>query len=321
MTGAYTRTGLNLNVNPQNPTIFEYYRKHSDPSKNAINAWWLSEGLGPYPSLNYSQDPLYGAQYGANFLRPASILGPAGYQQFNQAVNYQPDDVQRISRIKALLDQNFDLTAADLPGIQNTTEDREKIKSFILKSIEDVYSGQMEFATPGSDPSLLTGDLVNITAAWEVLNEFAPELMVINTFNLDVCHDDFTAYLNFLHRADYGVGWLWDKIQSHPQLKDNTVMICMPECGRNEQPNTLVDDNGMLAFDHTANPLDENARRAFAMVVGPPDKVVQGQVLGSRGNPVAESVDIVPTIAHLLGFHDQIPGHLLQGRILTEALI
>ncbi|MDQ3072760.1 MAG: twin-arginine translocation signal domain-containing protein, partial [Bacteroidota bacterium] len=46
MTGAYTETGLNLNVNPDFPTVFEYYRKHSDPSRSAMNAWWLSESLG-----------------------------------------------------------------------------------------------------------------------------------------------------------------------------------------------------------------------------------------------------------------------------------
>ena len=27
MTGNYTETGLNLNINPEFPTIFEYYRK------------------------------------------------------------------------------------------------------------------------------------------------------------------------------------------------------------------------------------------------------------------------------------------------------
>lgn len=316
MTGNYTSTGLNLNVNPEFPTIFEYYRKHSDPAKSAMNAWWISEGLGPYPSLNYSQHFSYGASYGANYMRPASILGPAG-GQFVNAINYQPDDVSRINKIKAMLDNNFDLNATDLPGIQNTAENREKIKDFILSQQQDAIAGTFEVATPSNSYDELTGDLINISAAWQVLDEFTPELTVINTTNLDVCHDNFSAYLNFLNRADYGIGWLWNKIQSHPVLANDTVMICMPEHGRNLESNNLQDNNGLGAYDHTG---DANSRRVFSLIVGPSDKVVQNQTV-NIGSPQAESIDIVPTIAHLLGFKDDIPTVLLPGRVLEEAFI
>src|SRR5690606_15390832 len=107
-----------------------------------------------------------------------------------------------ISKIKGLLDKNFQNTADDLPGIQNTPENRELIKSFILDLQDQGQSQTLEVATPGSAYNLLTGDLINISAAWQVLDEFAPELTVINSTNLDVCHDNFSLYLNFLHRAD-----------------------------------------------------------------------------------------------------------------------
>ncbi len=318
MTGRYTETGLNLNVNPTWPTIFEYYRKHSDPAKSAINAWWISEGLGPYPSLNYSSNPSYGPQYGANYLRPASILGDAGQSQFSNAVSYQPDDVSRINKVKALLDKNFMRDADDLPGIQNTAENREAIKNFKLDILNSVSTNQLEVATPNSDYNLLTGDLINVSAAWQVLDRFAPELTVINTTNLDICHDNFTLYLDFLHRADYGIGWLWNKIQSHPILANDTIMICMPEHGRNLASNNLTDQNGLGAYDHTS---DENSRRLFTMIVGPSDKVQQNQTLGTPGNPAAESIDVIPTIAHILGFHDDIPAGFLPGRVLEEAFV
>ncbi|MCB0626185.1 MAG: hypothetical protein KDC43_20285, partial [Saprospiraceae bacterium] len=152
--------------------------------------------------------------------------------------------------------------------------------------------------------------------AWAVLDRFAPELMVVNTTNLDICHSDFSQYIGFLHKADYGVGWLWNQIQSHPVLKDDTIMICIPEHGRNLDSNNLTDGNGLRAYDHTG---DANSRRLFSLIVGPPDKVVQGQSLGTQFNPVGESIDIVPTIAHILGFLDEVPGYLLPGRALEEA--
>jgi hypothetical protein len=318
MTGNYTETGLNLNINPEFPTIFEYYRRHSDPAKSAKNAWWISEGLGPYPSLNYSRHPAYGPAYGANYLRPASMFGTAGYNQLSSAVNYQPDDVARIHKVKAMLDNNFDLAADALPGIQNTTDDREVIKTFYLDLIDQIEAGTLEVPTPNNDYNLLTGDLIALTGAWAVLDEFQPELMVVNTTNLDVCHSNFSQYIDFLHKADYGVGWLWDKIQSHPVLKDDTIMICMPEHGRNLDFNNLTDQNGLRAYDHTG---DANSRRLFSLIVGPEDKVIQGQSLGTIANPAAESVDIVPTIAHVLGIHEDIPGYLLPGRVLEEAFI
>ncbi len=319
MTGVYTQTGLNLNVNPEYPTIFEYYRKHSDPATSAINSWWISEGLGPYPSLNYSRYPGYGAQYGANYMRPLSVFfeGSPGFRQFQDAVLYQPDDVSRIQKIKAILDKNFDKTADDLPGIQNTTSQREEIKAFYLETLEKVQNGTLEFPIPYDNPQLLTGDLIAISGAWEVLNKFAPELTVVNTTNLDICHSNFTGYLNFLHRADYGIGWLWDKIQSHPVLANDTIMICMPEHGRNLEPNNLQDGNNLLAFDHTS---DNNSRRVFSLIVGPDDKVIR-QTFGDDGIPTAESVDIAPTIAHILGFHENIPGGIMQGRVLEEAFV
>ena len=317
MTGNYTETGLNLNVNPEYPTIFEYYRKHNDPAKSAKLAWWISEGLGPYPSLNYSRHQDYGALYGANYLRPATVVGNLGQKYFTDASAFQPDDVSKITNIKNFLDNNFDKTAEDIPGVINTREDKEEIKQYltdIMKGVEPI-----EFALPNGEPTTsLTGDLLNISAAWKVLDKFKPELSVINTFNLDICHSDFTSYVDFLHKADYGVGWLWEKIQSDPVMANNTVMICLPEHGRNLSPNNLYDANGLRAFDHTN---DDNSREIFSLIVGPPNVVKQGVEFGTAGSPIGESIDIVPTIAHILGFDSEIPSHLLPGRVLTEAFV
>jgi len=317
MTGNYTETGLNLNINPEFPTIFEYYRKHNDPAKSAKLAWWISEGLGPYPSLNYSRHQDYGAMYGANYLRPASVVNSLGQKYFADASAFQPDDVSKIKELKNFLDNNFDKQAQDLPGIINTREDKEEIKKFltdIVKGVEPV-----EFAMPsGTSTEELTGDLINISAAWKVLEKFKPELTVVNTFNLDVCHSDFSKYMNFLHKADYGVGWLWNKIQSDPVMGNNTIMICLPEHGRNLEPNTLVDQNGLRAFDHTN---DENSREVFSLIVGPPGVIKQGVEFGTSSSPIGESIDIVPTIAYILGFNNEIPSGMLSGRVLTEAFV
>jgi len=317
MTGNYTETGLNLNINPEYPTVFEYYRKHYNPAKNAINAWWISEGLGPYPSLNYSRHPSYGALYGANYLRPATVFSQLGIDYYSDSSSFQPDDVNRLEKVKNFLDKNFDKTISDIPGVNNARSDMEAIKDLYIDILNQVTP--IDYPLPNGVPtSQLTGDLINIAAAWKVLDKFKPELTVINTFNLDICHSDFTGYIQNLHKADYGVGWLWNKIQSDPVMANNTIMICMPEHGRNLTPNNLYDNNGLRAFDHTS---DNNSREVFSLIVGPPSKVKQGQVVGTPGSPVGECIDIVPTIAHILGFHNDIPAGLLPGNVLTQAFV
>ncbi|MCS6917153.1 MAG: hypothetical protein RMK52_03605 [Chitinophagales bacterium] len=317
MTGHYTEASLNLNINPEFPTVFEYYRKHSDPARSAINCWWISEGLGPYPALNFSRHPDYGPLYGANYLRPISTFGTHGLDYLSAPKSFQPDDVQRIAVMKEFLDANFPKSGAEYAGISNNPDDQQLIKDFIQTTLNKTADGLIEWPLPpGISPAELTGDLITIAYGWEVLKQLRPELLVINSFDLDACHFNFTDYLTFMHKADYGVGWLWNKIQSDPILKDDTIMICMPDHGRNEKPNTVYDQNGLAAFDHTS---DDNSRRHFALIVGPPGKVRQGQVVGGAGNPVGETIDAVPTIAHILGFADSIPAGLLPGRVWHEA--
>ena len=92
-------------------------------------------------------------------------------------------------------------------------------------------------------------------------------------------------------------------------------MIVVPEHGRNLQPNTLIDQFGNAAIDHTS---DDTSREIFCMVVGPPGKVIQNQIITQV---TGESIDVVPTIAHILGFRDEIPGGMLNGRILNESFV
>lgn len=322
MTGSYISTGLNVNVNPTVPTLFEFYRKHTDPSKNAINAWWLSEALGPYPSLNFSSHPLYGPQYGANYFNPKGIFNDLGDQYLSNAKVYHPDELTKINSIRSFLNKNFNATA-NIGGVVNTDNDRELIKQFLIDKITDTKNNILEVATPGSSYSLLTGDLINISVAWQVLDNFTPELTVLNTTNLDVCHDNFTGYIDLMHKADYGIGWLWNKIQNHPTLKDDTILICIPEHGRNLDPNSLYDANGLRAYDHNS---DDNSREVFALIAGPSGVVKQNQSYQESDYPMSgvalpECIDIIPTIAHILGFKNDIPSGFLSGRALEEAFV
>lgn len=317
ITGNYTPESLNLSANPVMPTLFEYYRKHSDPAQSALNAWWMSIDLGPYVYLNYSQDPLYGSMYGANYMSPITSFGAIGVDYFSTLNTMHPEEIARVQTIRSFLDANFDRSVTDIPGIRNSDEQRQQIQDFVLQILRGDIPIEYPLP-PGIGLDQMTGDLANIAASWKVLQQFHPELMVINTTNLDICHTNFSEYISYLHKADYGVGWLWDKIQSDPVLANDTIMICIPEHGRNASANTIPDANGLFAYDHTS---DENSRDIFCLVVGPPGVVNQNNVVGTEEDPVGETIDVVPTIAHILGFKDSIPGGYLPGQILEQAFV
>lgn len=161
----------------------------------------------------------------------------------------------------------------------------------------------------------MNGDMINILFAEELIKEFTPELIVVNMQDVDVCHTDFTSYCDNLRRADYALGHLWNTIQSTPGMANDTILIAAPEHGRNLETNTVVDVNGRFAIDHTNTP---TAREIFCLVAGPQGVVNQNQVISQVSG---ESIDIVPTIANILGFDAEIPGGMLPGRVLNEAFV
>lgn len=313
MTGVYTGENLNVNSNPQYPTIFELYRKHNSPSMSAKNAWWISNSLGPYAHLNFSSFEGYGAEYGANYIQPGSIISDEGYDSLGNSRVYTSIEEQKIKELRGFCDAHFTSTyngAAN--SIINNEDEKKEIENFINQCFLDAESGV--FNDPWSiGQSLYNNDMRTVQFAERVIQEFNPELLVVNMQGVDIAHDNFTAYANNLQKADYALGHLWNTIQSTPGMANDTILIAVPEHGRNSEGNGLYDAYGRQALDHTN---DDMSREIFALVVGPNGVVIQDQVFSQEKG---ESIDIVPTIANILGFDNDIPAGLLSGNVLTES--
>ena len=313
MTGVYTGENLNINANPQYPTIFELYRKHNSPSMSAKNTWWVSNSLGAYSHLNYSTYAGYGADYGANYIQPASIISQEGFDNLGNSRVYNNTEEEKIKALRGFCDAHFSSQyngAAN--SITNTEEDKKEIEAFINQCFIEAAAGQ--FNDPwGVGGGLYNNDMRTVNFSERIIQEYKPELLVVNMQDVDIAHDNFTAYANNLQKADYALGHLWNTIQSTPGMADDTILIAMPEHGRNQDGNGIYDAYGRQALDHTN---DEMSRETFALVLGPNGVVVQDQVFSQEKG---ESIDIVPTIANILGFDNDVPGGLLSGNVLTES--
>ncbi len=317
LTGTYTNTGLNLKANPLNPTIFEYYLKHNSPSVTSKNAWWVSNALGPYPALNYSSHPSYGPLYGANHIAPTSLLSPASFPAIANPKQFQFHEEEKIKNLRSFLNQNFGKEGAASIGNVNTEEDAAQVRSFLANLVQQGQNGA--FNQPlGVSGQYATNDIFTILFAEEVIKEFQPELLVVNMTDVDACHQNFTAYCNNLQKADYAVSHLWNTIQNTPGMANDTVMIMVPEHGRNLEGNTVQDIYGRLGIDHTG---DDTSREIFCLVMGPEGVIRRNNSVGTASNLRGESIDLVPTVANLLGFDIGIPAGYLSGSVLSEAFV
>ena len=313
MTGVYTGENLNINANPQYPTIFELYRKHNSPSMSAKNTWWVSNSLGAYAHLNYSTYAGYGPDYGANYIQPASIISQKGFDNLGNSRIYNNTEEEKIKALRGFCDAHFSSQyngAAN--SITNTEEDKIEIESFINQCFIEAAAGQ--FNDPwGIGVSLYNNDMQTVHFAEKIIQEYKPELLVVNMQDVDIAHSNFTLYANNIQKADYALAHLWNIIQNTTGMADDTILIAMPEHGRNQDGNGLYDSYGREALDHTN---DDYSREIFSLILGPSGVVVQDQVFSQEKG---ESIDIVPTIANILGFDNDVPGGLLSGNVLTES--
>lgn len=317
ITGVYNANDLNINLPPTSPTVFEYYRKHNTPSMSALNAWWISDSLGPYPALNFSSDSNYGALYGANYIQPATLISQSGYDSLGNPKSFQAPEQSAAAGIRSILDKNFGQSyKGGDAGVVNTATDMASLEEYINSSFLEATTGQY------NDPwvigaSVMNNDMFNIVVAEKILKKFTPELLVVNMQGVDICHTNFTQYCNNIRKADFALSRLWNTIQTTPGLMNDTIMIVVPEHGRNSTANTVMDAYGRYALDHTN---DAMAREIFCLVLGPAGVVKQNQVINTIEG---ESIDVVPTIADILGFYPDIPSNYKgnMGSPLAQAFV
>jgi len=312
ITGRYVNSTLNTRGRPEFPTLFELYRKHSAPEKNALNAWLVTQSTNLYPLLNHSEFPGYGAAYGANQITPNTLFGYNSSQELNDMINFDPLHETGIEKVKTFINNNFNVSGVGIsPGLRNSEGDAEIIQQFISKMYVDMQAGQ--HSNPWSVS--MNGDMRNIFYAEEIIKNLTPELLVVDMFAVDTAHRDFTGYCHALYKASWAMNHLWNTIQLTPGMTNNTLLIIIPEIGRNGAGNSIVDANNRPGLDHSSE--DGMSRELFCLIAGPPSVVKQNNVITTIEG---ESIDVVPTIAHALGFYDGAAG-MMTGQRLMQAFV
>lgn len=134
-----------------------------------------------------------------------------------------------------------------------------------------------------------SGDELSFFITREIMREFAPRLILVNFWDMDVAHwGSYSLYLQAITRTDRLTGMLWDEVQSNAAYKDRTTVLILPELGRDGDINAA---NGFL--NHRSG--DASCRNMWLLALG------AGVEKGETERPVAH-IDVAATAAGMLGF-------------------
>lgn len=263
-TGVYETFNNFAAVPPDNPTIFEYYRK--DLKRPSVDTWVVAPSNG-FNRIGESGHRSYGAGLGAGVILPKRLLKAALASGGN-------------TEYDRLLRDNYEtpLYAPTLGGAE-----------LHLQQIADVLKlSATDFLKHAS--SLASADELSVYIAKQLMRQLAPSLVWITLHDIDVAHAGcFSLYVDAIQRCDRLCGEIWNAIQTEPEYAGNTTMFILPDFGRDGD-----DTTGGNGFQHhrTGDP-QSRTTWMLALGLGARENLVVDRPI--------ESVDLTPTVAKLLG--------------------
>lgn len=280
-TGVYETFNNFAAVAPDNPTVFEYFRK--DLKRPATDAWVVAPSNG-FNRIGESENRSYGTGLGAGVILPKRLLhtavqGSAGDDLYDHLLRdnyetpmYTPDPLLK-------------------PGDSAQLHEMAELLKLSLT----------DFGTHAR--SLESPDELSVYIAKQLMRQLAPSLLWITLHDIDVAHSGaYSLYVDAIRRTDRLCAEIWKTIESEPEYAGKTTMFVLPDFGRDSD--TEPGGNG---FQHHRTG-DAMSRTTWMMAMGP----------GVRENQVVEraveSTDLVPTLGSVLGFSAE----LSKGKPLAE---
>ncbi|MHB8654508.1 MAG: twin-arginine translocation signal domain-containing protein [Terriglobia bacterium] len=264
-TGVYEKFNNFAAVPPENPTVFEYFRR--DLKRPATDTWVVAPSNG-FNRIGESGSRSYGPGMGAGVILPKRLLAAAlssgGKTEYNH-----------------LLLDNYE-TPLYAPEVVGSEVGVHQLSELLKLSVAEFTSHARSLASP---------DELSVYVARELMRQLAPSLLWITLHDMDIAHSGaYSLYIEGIQRSDRLCAEIWRMIQSEPEYAGKTTMFILPDFGRDSDT-----DPGGNGFQHHRTG-DAISRTTWMMVIGPG---VRENVIVDR--PV-DSTDLVPTLGSMLGF-------------------
>ncbi len=276
---------------PASSTVFEQYRQQA--GANPMDAWVVATNKS-FAQMGWSADRGLGAPYGANVVLPKQLLLEAVGDVVKKGGKGQSlaDREAVLGRLESVLSEGYEGVGWTI--FKAGRELDQNVRQTLTR-------GLVEYINGPESPS--SGDELTFFITREVMREFAPSLLLVNFWDMDVAHwGSYSLYLQAITRTDRMTGMLWDEVQSNPRYKDKTTVLILPELGRDGDQNA---SNGFL--NHRSG--DASCRNLWMLALG------GGIPVGETERPVSH-VDVAATAAELLRFKPRE----MAGKALREIL-
>ena len=263
-TGAYETINNFASLPPDNPTVFEYYRK--DLRRPSSDAWVVAPSNG-FNRIGESSHRSYGAGLGARVILPKHLL--------SAALSGSHADYAHLLR------DNYE-TPYFTPELAGGEFELQQLEELLKLSVTDFKSHAETLSSP---------DELSVYIARQLMRQVAPSLLWITMHDIDIAHaGTYSLYVDGIRRTDRLCSEMWKIIEGEPEYKGKTTLLILPDFGRDAD-----DDPGGNGFQHhrTGDPL---SRTTWLMAIGP--GIREGVVYD---RPV-DSTDLVPSIGSILGF-------------------
>src|SRR5579885_2517311 len=262
-TGAYETINNFASLPPENPTVFEYFRK--DLKRPSSDAWVVAPSNG-FNRIGESSHRSYGSGLGARVILPKHLLTAAT----SGGTDYEH-----------LLRDNYE-TPFYAPQLGGNEFELQQLEQILKLSVDDFRAHARTLSNP---------DELSLYIAKRLMHEVAPSLLWITMHDIDIAHAGaYSLYVEGIRRTDRLCAELWRTIQSEPEYAGKTTLFILPDFGRDSD-----EDAGGNGFQHHRTG-DTLSRTTWMLVAGP--GVREGVVY----DRAMESTDLVPTLGGLLGF-------------------
>ena len=265
VTGVYETFNNFAAVSPQNPTVFEYFRKQL--GRPASDAWVVAPSNG-FGLIGESSHASHGPGLGAGVILPKRLLAAA--MSSRDAVGYDH-----------LLRDNYE-SPVYAPALGVSDEQLQQMAQLLKVSVADFVAHARSLRSP---------DELSVYVAKQLMRQLAPSLLWITLHDIDVAHaGTYSLYVDAIQRSDRLCDEIWQMIEKEPEYAGKTTMFILPDFGRDSD--TSAGGNG---FQHHRTG-DAFSRTTWMIVRGPG---VRENAIVDRA---VESTDLVPTLGSLFGF-------------------
>jgi hypothetical protein len=262
-TGVYESFNNFAAVPPENPTVFEYFRK--DLKRPASDTWVVAPSNG-FNRIGGSSHPSFGPSFGANVILPKHLL---------TAATAPSTDYDHLLR------DNYE-TPLYTPQLGGSEFELQQLESILKLSVDDFRTRARTLSSP---------DELSVYIVRQLMRQVAPSLLWITMHDIDIAHAGaYSLYIDGIRRTDRLCADIWKTIQTEPEYAGNTTLFILPDFGRDSD-----DDSGGNGFQHHRTG-DALSRTTWMMALGA--GIRQGMVFDRLLQPT----DLVPTIGSMLGF-------------------